>query len=147
MTERFRLAMPERYVSERDLHECVADTLEAIILPPAFWCAYPAGVVKLSPAQAAAYTRFGLKAGMPDLQIWFDGIWLIELKRRKGALSQTKIVRTKHGALREVTGQVERFAQLCATGAVRDLAVCYSVDDVLDRLDDWRIPVRRRVAA
>jgi hypothetical protein len=140
----FRLTMP--VPTERQIHEAVADALDALLLPPAFWCAYPAGVVQLSAAQAAAYARFGLKTGMPDIQIWFNGIWLVELKRPGGQLSKTRIERTKHGALREVVGQVERFAQLCRTGAVRDLAVCYSVDDVLDRLAAWQIP-HKRIAA
>jgi hypothetical protein len=143
--DRFRLTAPEP--SERELHEAVADALNALLLDPAFWCAYPAGVVQLSPQQAAAYSRFGLKTGMPDILIWWKGIWIVELKRRGGQLSRTRIVKTKHGALREIVGQVERFEQLCKTGAVRDLSVCYSVDDVLNQLGVWGIPLRGRIAA
>lgn len=141
----FRLTVPEP--KERDIHEAVANALDALLLPPAFWFTYPAGASILSPQQAARHIRIGLKRGLPDVWIMFDGVWLIELKRPGGQLSKTRIVRTRRGAPRVLEGQVEVFAKLCATGAVRDLAVCYSVDDVLDRLDDWKIPVRRRVAA
>lgn len=136
-------AMPE--LSEREIHEAVASALDAVLLKPAFWCAYPAGVVQLSPQQAAAYSRFGLKTGMPDILIWYQGIWLIELKRPGGQLSQTRIQKSKHG-LREVVGQVDRFPQLCATGAVRNLAVCYTVNEVLATLELWQIPMRRIAA-
>lgn len=131
---------------ERDIHEQVAGVLDACLLDPAFWCCYPAGLVELSAAQAVRYVKCGLKSGMPDIMIWYHGIWLLELKRRgSGQLSRTRIVKTKHG-LREVVGQAERFVQLAKTGAVRDLAVCYSVDDVLAMLALWNIP-HKRIAA
>lgn len=142
---RFKLT-PGPELREIDIHEQVAGVLDACLLDPAFWCCYPAGLVELSAAQAVRYVKCGLKSGMPDIMIWYRGIWLVELKKRRGGeLSRTRIVKTKHG-LREVVGQVERFAQLAATGAVRDLAVCYSVDDVLDQLTRWSIP-HRRIAA
>lgn len=144
MAARFHLTAPEPL--ERDIHEAVASALDALLLPPALWFTYPAGVVELSPQQAARYVKCGLKSGLPDIFVFYNGVWLIELKRRGGQLSQTRIVKTKHG-LREVVGQVERFAQLCKTGAVRDLAVCYSVDNVLGQLERWQIPLRGRIAA
>lgn len=141
----FRLAMPEPL--ERDIHEATANALDAMLLPPAFWFTYPAGASILSPQQAARHIRIGLKRGLPDIWIMFDGVWLIELKRPGGQLSKTRIVRTRRGSPRVLEGQVDVFAKLCATGAVRDLAVCYSVDDVLDRIAVWKIPCRMRVAA
>jgi hypothetical protein len=145
MTESFELTgAPEP--KERDIHERVARALNALLLPPALWFCYPAGLVELSAAQAARFVRAGLKAGLPDIFVLYKGVWLIELKRPGGQLSRTRIVKSKHG-LREIVGQVERFEELCKTGAVRDIAVCYSVDEVLDRLDAWHIPSRRRVAA
>jgi hypothetical protein len=127
--------------TERDIHEAVADLLE-LLKPPAFGFCYPAGLVELSPQQAARYVRAGLKTGMPDFMIFYRKVYLLELKRPGGRLSQTRIVKTKAGALREIVGQEERFAQLCQTGAVGDLAVCYSVDDVLAQLQRWRIPMK-----
>lgn len=141
----FRFTAPD--ASERDMHEAVARALKAVIRKPAFWCAYPAGVVQLSPAQAAAYSRFGLKTGMPDFQIWYNGIWLIELKTGKGQLTRTRIVKTRQGALREIVGQVERIEELRATGTVRDIAICRSVAQVIDQCERWQIPLKGRIAA
>jgi hypothetical protein len=136
--------------SERDIHEAVAAVLDekrGLLCPPALAVCYPAGIVELSPQQAARYVRCGLKAGMPDWLIFYRGVYLIELKARGGRLSTTRIVRTKHGALREIVGQKERFEQLRATGAVIDGAICYSVDGVVEQLARWEIPLRGRIAA
>jgi hypothetical protein len=130
---------------ERDVHEAVADALDKMLLKPAFWFPYPAGVTQLSPQQHARYSRFGLKRGLPDIWILYDGVWLIELKRRGGQLSKTRTVSTKRGTLRVLEGQVDVFPKLCASGAVRDIAVCYTVDDVLDQIERWKIPILRRV--
>jgi hypothetical protein len=131
--------------SETDIHRSVAKALNALLLPPAFWFTYPAGLVELSPQQASRYVACGLKAGMPDIMIFHRGVYLLELKRPGGRLSRTQIKKSKHG-LREVVGQVERFEELCKTGAVRDLAVCCSVDEVLHQLDKWQLPMRRIAA-
>ena len=143
MTRGFKLTPLDP--SERDIHIAVAGALNACLLPPAFWFTYPAGLVELSPQQAARYVRAGLKTGLPDIFILYQGVWLVELKRYGGRLSRTRIVKSKHG-LREIVGQVERFEELCKTGAVRDLAVCYSVDDVLDQCQRWQLPLRRIAA-
>lgn len=141
----FRLTAPDP--SERDIHEACADALDALLLPPSFWFTYPAGASVLSPQQQARHSRIGLKRGLPDIWVLYRGVWLIELKRRGGTLSKTKIVRTRRGSPRVLVGQEEVFPQLCATGAVRDIAVCYSVDEVLDQLERWHIPLRGRIAA
>jgi hypothetical protein len=139
-----KLTAPEP--SEREIHEAVASALDALLLPPAFWFCYPAGLVELSPQQMVRYVKAGLKTGMPDILIFYRGVYLVELKRWGGRLSKTRIVKTKHG-LREIVGQEERFRQLRATGAVIDGAICYSVDGVLDQLERWQIPLRGRIAA
>jgi hypothetical protein len=135
--------------SERDIHEAVAAVLDeksGLLCPPAFAVCYPAGIVELSPQQAARYVKCGLKTGMPDFLVFYRGIYLIELKRPGGVLSKTRIVKTKHGALREIVGQVERFEQLRATGAVIDGAICFTVEGVISKLWEWNIPMRRRSA-
>lgn len=143
---KFRLTMPEP--SELELHEAVARALDALVLPPAFWFCYPAGHVKLAPAQAARLVKCGLKSGMPDILVFYRGVYLVELKRyRDGRVSQTRIVKTRHGALREIVGQAERFKQLKATGAVIDGAICYSVEGVVEQLAAWGVPLRGRIAA
>jgi hypothetical protein len=148
MPAKFALTMPEPL--ERDIHEAVASVLDerrGLLRPPAFAICYPAGIVELSPQQAARYVACGLKSGMPDWLIFYRGVYLIELKRRGGQLSQTRIVKTKRGALREIVGQRERFKQLYDTGAVIDGAICYSVQGVVDKIAEWGIPLRGRIAA
>jgi len=143
----FRLTAPEP--SERDIHEEVAKALDGPLglMPPAFWCCYPAGHVKLSAPQAARLVRAGLKSGMPDILIWYRGMFLIELKAYGGRLSKSRIVKTKTGALREVVGQEQRFKQLLDTGAVIDGAICSSVSGVLQQCQKWELPMRGRIAA
>ena len=64
-------------------------------------------------------------------------------KRRGGKLSKTRIVRTQRGSPRILEGQVDTFPKLLASGAVNGIAVCYTVDEMLDALDQWQIPHRR----
>jgi hypothetical protein len=144
MTAPFKLTMPEPL--ERDIHEAVASALDTLLLPPAIWFCYPAGLVELSPQQMARYTKAGLKAGMPDIFVFYRGVYLVELKRWGGRLSKTRMVKTKHG-WRELVGQEERFRQLLASGAVIDGAICYSVAGVVETLERWQIPLRGRIAA
>src|SRR5262252_1194363 len=110
---------------ERDIHEACADALDKLLLPPAFWFTYPAGAVQLSPAETARLTRVGLKRGLPDIWILYDGVYCVELKREGGELSKTRTVRTKRGGPRVLVGQEEVFPQLIAAG-VKAIAVCYS---------------------
>jgi hypothetical protein len=139
---RFRLTPPE--VAERDIHEACASALDRLLLPPAMWFCYTAGATQLSPQQMARYSRMGLKRGMPDLWFLHLGVYCIELKRRGGRLSQTRIARTRRGSPRILAGQEDTFPQLLASGGVQDIAVAHSVDEMLDRLDAWGIPTRRR---
>ena len=64
----------------------------------------------------------------------------IELKTRTGRLSKTKIVRTKSGAPRILEGQEDVFLRLQAAGMVIEIA--RSVDEMLDALKRWDIPLR-----
>jgi hypothetical protein len=141
MTAAFRLTAPEPL--ERDVHKDCARALDALLLPPAMWHSYPAGASILSPQQAARHIEIGLKRGMPDLWIFYHGVYCIELKRHGGKLSKTRTVRTRRGSPRLLEGQEEGFVRLLATGAVRDIAVCTTVTDVLAQLDRWQIPHRR----
>jgi hypothetical protein len=128
---------------EVDIQETCAATLDRLLLPPAMWFAYPAGVIELSGHQMARLTRHGLKRGLPDIWILHGRLFCIELKRRGGALSKTRVARTRRGAPRVLVGQTEVFPQLIATGAVEAIAVCTSVDEVLAQLARWQIPLRR----
>jgi len=136
---KFRLSAPDP--PERDIHEACAQALDRLLLPPAFWFTYPAGAVQLSPAETARLVRVGLKRGLPDIWILSDGVYCIELKREGGELSKTRTVRTKRGSPRVLVGQEEVFPLLIAAG-VRAIAVCYSVDQMLEQCRRWPIPMR-----
>jgi hypothetical protein len=136
---RFQLTAPEPL--ERDIHEACAQALDKLLLPPAFWFTYPAGAVQLSPAETARLVRVGLKRGLPDIWILCDGVYCIELKRVGGELSKTRIGRTKRGSPRVLVGQEEVFPLLIAAG-VKAIAVCTSVDQMLEHVQRWPIPMR-----
>ena len=136
----FRLT-PE-IVAERDIHESCAAVLDRLLCPPAMWFTYPAGAAQLSPQQMARYSRIGLKRGMPDLWFLFRGVYAIELKRAGGSLSKTHIGRTRRGSPRVLVGQEDTFPALLASGGVQDIAIAHSVDEMLDALDRWQIPLR-----
>jgi hypothetical protein len=127
---------------EVDIQEATVAALDRLLMPPAMFFAYPAGVLELSGHQMARLTRHGLKRGMPDIWVFHRSVYCIELKRRGGSLSKTRLARTRRGAPRVLVGQEEIFPLLIATGAVAAIAVCTSVDDVLAQLARWQIPLR-----
>jgi hypothetical protein len=118
--------------------------LDSLVAPPAFWWSAAIGATRLTPQQAAALSRAGVKRGLPDLMVLHEArIFGIELKKQRGGyLSKTKIVHTKRGTPRVLVGQVERFAELEAAGMT--IAIARSVDEVLDQLAAWRVPLRGR---
>jgi hypothetical protein len=138
---RFRLTPPPVY--EQDIQETCAAALDRLLLPPAMWFAYPAGLIELNGHQMARLMRHGLKRGLPDIWILHVRIFCIELKRRGGALSKTRVAHTRRGTPRVLVGQEEVFPLLIATGAVAAIAVCTSVDEMLVQLARWEIPLRR----
>jgi hypothetical protein len=140
----FRLRMP--VISEQEIHETVAKVFDKLIAPPAVWAFYPAGAVQLPAAHAAKLARMGLQRGWPDFLVLYRDIYGIELKRHGARLSKTRVARTKSGAPRVLVGQAERFPELLAAG-MRDIAVCYSVDDAVAALERWEVPLRGRIAA
>jgi hypothetical protein len=91
----------------------------------------------------ARYSRVGLKRGLPDIWILYGGIYCIELKRRGGRLSKTRVGRTRRGSPREFAGQADVFPKLLETGAIKEIAICTSVDELLAQLALWQIPLRR----
>lgn len=139
-----RLTAPEP--NEVDLQAACADALNKLLAPPAQWATYPAGHIQLLPHQAARLSRIGLKRGMPDIMIFWNRVWGVELKRRGGRLSQTRIVRTKRGAPRELIGQEDMFPLLLATGAFADIKVATSVSELFAHLRNWNVPLRGRVS-
>jgi hypothetical protein len=141
MTEAFRLRAPELF--EVDIHEACAKALDYLLLPPAMWFTYPAGASQLSPQQMARHSRIGLKRGLPDIWVLHNGCFCIELKRKGGKLSKTRIARTERGSPRILDGQTDVFPRLLASGGVDAIAICTSVEEVLAQIALWNIPLRR----
>ena len=137
-----RLRSPEPL--EDEIHVNCARSLDALLLPPALWFTYPAGV-HLGPAQQAKCYQIGLKRGLPDIWVLYGGVYCVELKRHGGRLSKTRVIRTKRGSPRILDGQEDVFKRLLETGAVEDIAICYSADDMLGQLAAWGIPLRTRI--
>jgi hypothetical protein len=146
MTARWNLT-PEAPPLEDDIHENCARVLDRLLAPPAMWFCYPAGHIQLSAGEVARLVRRGLKRSLPDIWLLHNGVYLVELKREGGKLSQTRIVRTRRGSPRLLVGQAELFPALLRTGAITAIAVCHSVDELLAQVERWGIPLRGRIAA
>jgi hypothetical protein len=134
----YRLVAP--VIAEDDLHESVASALDVLLMPPAMWTTFPAGSVPLPPQFATKLSRLGLHRGWPDILILHQRVFGVELKRVGGALSRTRIMRTRSGAVHVLDGQVDVFPRLVAAGMA--IAVCRSVDEVLAALATWQVPLR-----
>jgi hypothetical protein len=134
----FRLTAPR--VAEDDFHIEVAKVLGLFVMPPAEWTCFPAGNVELPAHAAAKLSRMGLQRGWPDFLLSHNGLFGLELKADGGGLSRTKVVRTKRGTLKRITGQTEMFQRLRASGAC--VAVARDMDSVLLQLNVWAIPLR-----
>lgn len=142
MPTHFRLTSP--VVPEQEIHETVAKLFDKLIMPPATWAFYPAGAINLPPAHQAKLARMGLRRGWPDFLVLYQALYGIELKRRGGTLSKTRMVRTRSGAPRILIGQAERFPELLAAG-MREIAICYSAEDAVGAVERWGVPLRGRL--
>jgi hypothetical protein len=119
--------MTKPRVTESALHKSVADLLDWVLLPPALWTTFPAGWGKLGKATAGQLRGAGLKAGFPDILIFFNGrVTGIELKTTDGRISKN---------------QNHMFLLLAAAG-VR-VYICKNVDDVIGVLEQESIPHRK----
>lgn len=144
--KRFKLTAP--IPLEREVHKACAKALDRLLLPPAMWACYPAGVAQLSPQQMARYSELGLKRGWPDIMVSYHAFWGIEVKRAGGQLSKTRIGRTRKGSPKILDGQEDVFRQLIESGGFADIAIVHSVEEMLAQLAHWHIPLRsHRIAA
>ena len=116
--------------SESELHLSVANLLDWVLLSPAFYSTFPAGWGVLSPSMAQRLKRSGLKAGMPDMMVFYDGrCFGIELKARKNILSPDQ----------RVTFEKLRDAHI-------PVYVCRNIDSVMMALANERVPLRKNSA-
>ena len=106
--------------TEFQLQKSVADLLDWILLPPAFYTAFPAGWGKLPPRIAGLLKACGLKRGMPDILLFNRDrrIVGIELKARRNKTSDEQVI--MHTKLKSVDIPVY---------------ICRTVDEVIDVLD------------
>jgi len=124
---RLRLTEP----TEAQLHATVAQYLDWALMPPAVYTTFPAGWGVLTRSTAGRLKGAGLKQGIPDILVWYNGFTLgIELKSHVGRLTPT---------------QEEMHAKLRAAGVV--IAVCTSLMEVIDFLRIRSIPLRRTKGA
>lgn len=136
----FRLTSPPAPL-EADLHAQAAEALDRWLAEPAVWYSYPAGHIRLSPAEVSRLSRIGLKRGMPDIFIFYRRVYCVELKRPGGQLSRSTIGRNARGAPVYRIGQEEQFERLIRSGAVQAIAVCTSVEAMMMQLVKWGIPL------
>jgi hypothetical protein len=114
----------KRKAPEQALQQQVAQYLDIVLKPPAFWTAIAHGGGGLM--RGKINKGMGMKAGIPDILILspFRQCW-IELKSKKGRLSPA---------------QIEIYQALLAAGCC--VGVCRSLDEVRAALLTWQIPTR-----
>jgi hypothetical protein len=113
--------------SENQLHAAVADYLDWMLLPPAFFTTFPAGGYVLPRSGAGLLKRKGLKAGFPDIILFYDGRTIgIELK-----VANNKPTPVQMGTL----------ARLREAGI--HCYICRDVDRVQEVLKEEGFPLRR----
>lgn len=114
-------------VTEAQLHRAVADLLDLILLPPALWTTFPAGWGKLGKATAGRLHGAGLKAGFPDILVFYNSFTTgVELKAERGLVSKD---------------QVKMFKRLYEAGV--PVYICRNTDDVIGVLEQRSIPHRK----
>lgn len=136
----FQLTAPVPY--ELEIHIACAKALNALLLPPAEWICPGIGAVKLAPAEIARLSRIGVKSGWPDILVFWQRVWGIEIKRPGGQLSKSRLVKDRRGALKMIDGQSDVFPRLIGTGAFGGIVVCSTVEEMLHQLSRWGIPLR-----
>lgn len=117
---------------EERLHRAVADYLRVVLDPSVVWSTFPSGGG--GRVRGAKLKAMGLRAGMPDIMIWWlapSGAALclgIELKAGKNGMT---------------AAQRETFLSLEGVGC--PVHVARSIDDVRDVLRAWGVPTREVV--
>lgn len=122
--------MPRRRHPEDEIQRPIVDFLRVALPADASFTAFPGGG-KRSKVEAAIMKGLGVRAGMPDIQIVWQGRYHgIEVKVPKKY--PTEVQRDMH-------------AELCHAGG--RVAVCRSLADVEETLAEWGIPLKARGVA
>jgi len=119
----FKLTPPDP--SEDELHSSVAKLLEWVLPHDRVVSQhFPAGGYLLTPAARARLYRLGLRRGMPDQMLWWDGRCLgIELKTPTGRLT---------------ADQAAMHKRLVNAGV--DVVICRSQEEVMAALKRYSVP-------
>jgi hypothetical protein len=120
----FRLTAGE---SEKALHRSVAEMLDWLLMPPAFYTTFPAGWGELPVSTAVRLHRSGLKPGMPDILV-FDVKRLIGIELKITGISPSNVQKAMHAKLGMVGVPVY---------------ICRSQEDVIGILRSEQIPMRK----
>lgn len=122
-TKRRARLLPD--LSEDAIHAAVRDLLDLVLTTDSWWTTIEHRNAA-GKAEGARRKKRGVKKGIPDIWIVWNGqTYVVELKTRTGSLDKA---------------QIEVRADMIAAGAI--WALCRSVDDVLDTLGGWGIPIR-----
>jgi hypothetical protein len=115
---------------EQRLQIAVAQFLEIALPHDAVWFHVPNGG-KRTPVEGGIFKAMGVKAGVPDLWIFYrNKTFAIELKAKRGRHSNEQIF---------MQVRLERAGVLFAESR--------SLEDVIARLSAWHIPLRAELAA
>lgn len=112
--------------TEAQLHQSIAELLDIILIPPAFFTTFPAGWGKLSRGTAGRLFASGLKRGMPDILV-FDKNKVVGIELKAGYNAAT-------------AAQVTMAEKLRAVGI--KVYVCRTQEDVFAALYRESIDVR-----
>lgn len=116
---------------EQQLHQAVARYLDLALPADSWWTTIGHGWGKLGKATAGIGKSCGIKAGVPDILILYNGTaHFLELKSGTGRLSK-----------------VQQAAADAIINTHAHWALCRSLNDVTFFLKAWSIPTRARVAA
>ncbi len=112
-------------MTEAQLHRAVAEYLDLVLLPPAWWSTFPSGGG--GKARGGQLKGRGLKPGVPDILLVQRGecFW-IELKATNGRLSKA---------------QQDTSGALAAAGC--HWTFCRSIEQVAEALKYWGISTRQ----
>lgn len=116
--------MPRHASPELELHRAVSAALDLVLAGGAWWTSIEHSYAGIR--QGARRKSIGVKRGIPDVLVVAGGraLW-VELKSPRGSLTPDQ--KAVHEQLRDAGGEV---------------AVCRSVEQVLDALRSWGVPMR-----
>jgi len=120
----------KRSHGEDDLQIAIVELLSAIVIPPARFWAVPNGYGQVTAQQGARFRKMGLTAGVSDLHF----AWKL---LGRGALFG--VIELKHGKNTATAEQLAFLKDMNSLGHYH--ALCWSLDEVVQTLKDWRYPM------